>query len=47
MLNTACTGQVGLVAIFKHFPRFEFILLSGRVHARPPAMLRERNPLGV
>ena len=35
--NKACTGQVGFVAIFKHFSGFEFILLSNRVHARPPA----------
>jgi hypothetical protein len=35
--NTACTGQVGVCAIYKHFSHFEFILLPGRVHARPPA----------
>ena len=35
--NTACTGQVGVCAIFKRFSGFEFILLPGRVHARPPA----------
>jgi len=35
--NKACTGQVGFVAIFKHFPDFEFLFLSSRVHAHPPA----------
>jgi hypothetical protein len=34
--NTACTGQVGVVAIFKHFSRFEFILFPGSVHAHLP-----------
>ncbi len=33
----ANTGQVGFVAIFKHFSGFEFFLLSSRVHARPHA----------
>jgi hypothetical protein len=26
--NTACAGQVGVCSIYKHFPSFEFILLS-------------------
>lgn len=29
--STVCTGRWG----FKHFSSFEFILLPGRVHARP------------
>jgi hypothetical protein len=39
--------QVGACAIYKQFSRFEFILLPGMVHAHPPAMLRERQPLGT
>jgi hypothetical protein len=35
--NTACTGQVGVCAIYKQFSGFEFILLPGRVQSRPPA----------
>ena len=31
---------------FQAFSGFEFFLLPSRVHARPPAMLRERQPLG-
>jgi hypothetical protein len=37
MPNKACTGQVGFCGIFKHFSGFEFFLLPGIVHARPPA----------
>ncbi len=33
--NTACSGWLGVCAIYKHFPRLERILLPGRVHARP------------
>jgi hypothetical protein len=40
--NTACTGQVGFAAIFKQFSSFEFILLSGRVYAHPPASNADR-----
>src|SRR3990172_9386413 len=29
--NTACTGQVGFVAIFEHFSGFEFFLLPNLV----------------
>jgi hypothetical protein len=37
MPNKACTRQVGFCGFFKHFPRFEFFLLSNIFHARPLA----------
>ncbi len=47
MPNIACTGQVGFVAIFKHFSGFEFFLLPSIVHARPPASNANRCALCV
>jgi len=35
MPNKACTGQVGLVAIFGHFSGFGLFQLSGIFPARP------------
>ena len=45
--NKACTGQVGFVAIFRHFSGFEFSLLPSRVHARPPASNANRWATGI
>jgi hypothetical protein len=33
------------IGIFKHFSGFGFFLLPNIIHARPSAMLRERQPL--
>ena len=35
--NKACTRQVGVGVIYKHFPRFELFLLSKRIYTRPLA----------
>jgi len=42
--NSACTGQVGFVASFRHLSGFEFFLLPKLVHARPPASNANRYP---
>jgi len=44
--NKACTGRWGFCGFFEYFSGFEFFLLPSRIHARPSAMLRERQPLG-
>ncbi len=35
--NKACSGRVGVCAIYRHFSGFGFFLLPSRIHARPPA----------
>ena len=35
MPNTACSGCVGLCAVYKHFSGFGFFLLTGIYLARP------------
>jgi hypothetical protein len=36
--NTACSGRVGVAAIYKHFPSFKSFLPPGRVHAHHPPL---------
>ncbi|MBI5353016.1 MAG: hypothetical protein HZB50_10290 [Chloroflexi bacterium] len=47
--NNVCSGRVGrfACAIYKHFPRFEFFLLPGRVHARPSPEGKSAIPFGA
>jgi hypothetical protein len=35
--NKACSGFLGVCAIYKHFSGFEFFLLPNRIHAHPHA----------
>jgi len=37
---------LGILHGFQAFFRLEFFLFPNRIHARPSAMLRERQPLG-
>jgi len=41
--NKACSGQVGFVAVFKHFSGFGFFLLPNIISARPLATNASRS----